>query len=382
MITTTRIRIGAVAAMLALLVTGCAQSPEAAPATPEVPELQQQVVDAFAAEAEELGVIGAFLLVRSPEGEFSAAYGTTERGTETPPTADTVFRIGSNTKTMTGTVILQLVDEGMLSLDDTVSKYLDGVPNGDEITLAMLLSMRSGLPNYTDSAGFDAAIEADPERVWQPQEMLDMAFQSEPLFDPGSEYSYSNTNTVLLALIAEQVTGTNYEQLISDRLMQPLGLTHTLVPRADEAGLAEPFSHGYTYIDENTDPLDVTFMSPSWASAAGAGVSTANELAAWVEALTGGELLSADLQAERMASIQPIPGAPDATGWGYGLGIAKLHGLLGHNGELPGFNSFMGVDPERELTVVMWANLAPGADGKGPADQLASVVVPMLLGGE
>lgn len=388
----TRRRGTAAALALTLLLAGavgCTATPAPAPA-PEaaVSPLQTAVVDAFTEQAAELGVEGAFLLVRTPEGEFTAATGTTERGAETVPTADTVFRIGSNTKTLTGTVILQLVDEGVIRLDDPVSRYRADVPNGDQITIAMLLSMRSGLFNYTNDEAMAEAMIADLERVWQPEELLEVSFRNAPLFQPGTEYAYSNTNTVLLALIAEQVTGQSYESLIADRLIVPLGLTHTAVPLADDAGLEAPYSHGYTFFDEaegvagtltQADAQDVTFMNPSWASAAGAGVSTATELADWVEALTAGEFLSEQLQAQRLASIAPMPGAPDAENWGYGLGIAKLHGLYGHNGQIPGYNSYMGADPERGLTVVIWANVAPNADGKGPADQLAGTVVPLLL---
>lgn len=380
----------ALAAALLAGVAGCAPAQAPAPTQTASP-LQAEVTEAFTAQAAELGVEGAFLLVRTPEGEFTATFGTTERGetgASTQPSADTVFRVGSNTKTLTGTVILQLVDEGLIRLDDPVSKYRADVPNGEQITIAMLLSMRSGLFNYTNDEAMAEAMIADLERVWQPEELLEVSFRNAPLFAPGTEYSYSNTNTVLLALIAEQVTGESYQSLIADRLTEPLGLKHTLVPKVQDAGLEEPFSRGYTFFDEGdgtpltlADAQDVTFMNPSWASAAGAGVSTATELADWAEALTTGEFLSAELQAERMASITPMPSAPDAVNWGYGLGIAKLHGLYGHNGQIPGYNSYMGSDPERGLTVLIWANVAPNAEGKGPADQLAGTVVPILLEG-
>ena len=296
--------------------------------------------------------------------------------------ADTVFRIGSNTKTLTGTLILQLVDEGKRHLGDPASKYWADVPGGDQITIEMLLSMRSGLFNYTDDEAMGAAMVADLERVWQPEELLEVSFRHAPLFAPGTEYSYSNTNTVLLSLIAEKLTGESYQSLIADRLTSPLGLTHTSIPDAYDVSLTAPFSHGYTFFDAadlETQPEDVTFMNPSWSGAAGAGVSTASELADWVEALTSGALLSEQLQAQRMESIVSIPSAPDPEKFGYGMGIAKLQGLYGHNRQLPGFNSFMGSDPTSGLTVIIWANVAPLADGNGPANLLAGTVVPTLL---
>ena len=370
------------AALTALLLAGTVGCTPTPGPTPEVDatSLAAKVTAAFTEEAERLDLVGAFLLVRTPEGEFTAASGSTEMGTQTAPTADTVFRIGSNTKTMTGTVILQLVDEGLIRLDDTVSMYQPDVPGGDQITIEMLLNMRSGVFDFTTDERLWEEVFADPERGWQRDELLAVAYRNEPLFAPGTDYAYSNTNTVLLAVIAEQITGSPIDALIADRITDPLGLTHTALPAIDDFSLQEPFTHGYAYLsDDAAEPEDVTFLNPSWVSAAGAGVSTATELADWVEALTGGELLSEELQAQRLASIAPIPGAPDAENWGYGLGIAKLHGLLGHNGMIPGYNSYMGTDPARGLTVIIWANVAPTSDGESPVDQLASTVVPLLL---
>lgn len=376
----TQNRIFTTSVVLALFtsLTACSPSPVENTAT----DLQQQVKSAFLGVAEEQNVEGAFLLVRSPDGDFTATFGTTERGTNSEPTADTSFRIGSNTKTMTGTVILQLVEEGELNLDDTVSAYYPGVPNGDEITIAMLLNMRSGLADYLNDEGIWELIFADPQRAWQPEELLSMAFEGEPLFAPGTKYSYSNTNTVLLAAIAEQITGTSISQLIAERVTQPLKLARTSLPEPQDNDLEAPFTHGYTFLGEDEkSPNDVTAWNPSYTSAAGAGVSTARDLADWAEALTEGTLLSPEMQSQRMASITEIPQAPEPKNQGYGLGIAKLHGLYGHNGQIPGYNSYMGADPELDLTVIIWVNVAPTIDDKSPADLMAAKVVPLLLAG-
>lgn len=372
---TSRYRLLAVVPLLFALLAGCTPFWEQ-----KVPEPQSRAIDTFVTKAKEFGAEGAFLLMRTPEGEYTASYGTTERGKSIEPTADTVFRMGSNTKTMTGTVILQLVEEGKLQLADTVSKYRSDVPNGDKITIEMLLNMRSGLFDYTTDDALVEKVLRDPKRPWTPEELLKVAYSHAPLFAPGTKYSYSNTNTVLLAVIAQQVTDSPIDVLIADRITAPLGLKHTELPPITDYELESPFSHGYTFLDEKQpESQDVTFMNPSWVSAAGAGVSTASELADWVEALAGGTLLGPEMQEQRIASIAAIPGAPDAENWGYGLGIAKLDGLLGHNGQVLGYNSYMGSDPERGLTVTIWVNVAPNADGKSPADLLAAEVVPILL---
>ena len=117
------------------------------------------------------------VLLQTPQGEFAVNYGTTQLGTTAPPRADTHFRIASNTKTMTAAVVMQLAQEDKLSLGDPVSKYVSGVPNGEGITIAELLEMRSGLYNYTDAAEFSEQINSDPTKAWTPDELLAIAFK-------------------------------------------------------------------------------------------------------------------------------------------------------------------------------------------------------------
>jgi D-alanyl-D-alanine carboxypeptidase len=159
------------------------------------------------ATAKELMLPGAMVLLRTPQGEFSFGYGATELGGTTPPRAGTHFRAASNTKTMTAAVIMQLVQEGRLRFDDPVSKFVEGVPNGDNITISELLKMRSGLYNYTSAPELAESLDRDPTRVWTPQELLAIAFKRPPLFAPGKKYDYCNTNYVLLGLIAEKLDG-------------------------------------------------------------------------------------------------------------------------------------------------------------------------------
>src|SRR5437016_14081792 len=118
--------------------------------------------------AKELLIPGAVVLLRTPQGEFTVSYGTTLLGADSPPRADTHFRIASNTKTMTAAVIMLLAEEGKLTLDDPVSKYVPGVPDGDNITIAQLLEMRSGLYNYTNDPIISKTIDTDPAKGWHP----------------------------------------------------------------------------------------------------------------------------------------------------------------------------------------------------------------------
>src|SRR5437773_4413636 len=197
--------------------------------------------------AKELLIPGAVVLLRTPQGEFTITYGTTLLGANSPPSAATHFRIASNTKTMTATVIVLLAQEGKLSLDDPVSKYVSGVPDGDKITIAELLNMRSGLYTYDDDPEFWAILERDPTKVWSTAEVLAIAFTHPPYLPPGTDFHYSNTNYALLGLIAEKIDGKPLASFLQDRLFGPLGLKDTTLPATGSNTIPDPYSHGYLY---------------------------------------------------------------------------------------------------------------------------------------
>ncbi|MGA7904740.1 MAG: serine hydrolase domain-containing protein, partial [Terrimicrobiaceae bacterium] len=283
----------------------------------------QAAVDAT---AEELLVPGALVILSTPQGEFTVSHGTTTLGATIPPRADTFFRIASNTKTMTAAVIVQLAQEGRLDLDDPVSKYVSGVPDGDQITIANLLNMRSGLYNYTDAPEISASLDGDPTKVWTPDEVLTIAFKQPPYFPPGTAFHYDNTNYALLGLIAEErEQGKPLAKVLQDRLFGPLGMNNTALPASTSNTLPDPYSHGYIYgsssfalVDQDyppdiqaaaragtLKPNDVTSQNPSYASAAGGVISTANDLVTWMQALVGGRVFNADYQHRWLDSLQP-----------------------------------------------------------------------------
>jgi D-alanyl-D-alanine carboxypeptidase len=242
-------QIGSLLVGAALLIAGC--SIVATPSTQTASALKP--IDQAALQAlvdktvQELLVPGAVVLLRTPQGDFTAASGTTELGTRNRPGADTHFRIASNTKTMTAAVILQLEQEDKLRLSDPVSKYVPGVPNGDNITIAQLLEMPSGLYNYTNDPELSASIDRNPTKVWTPAELLAIAFGHPPNFPPGTKYEYNNTNYALLGLIIEKVDGRPLAQAMRDRLFGPLGMQRTVLPASTVNTIAEPYSHGYLY---------------------------------------------------------------------------------------------------------------------------------------
>jgi D-alanyl-D-alanine carboxypeptidase len=172
------------------IVAGCAgngTSVEAGPAYGRV--LPSKLVALF----KDAAVPGAVVVVQSRElGNWSATFGTRRIGSGEPITIDDHFRIGSNTKTMTGTVVLQLAQDGKLRLEDPVSMYHSGVPNGDRITIEQLLSMRSGLSSYTAAPEWIRSVDDTPQRAWRPEELLAIAFVRKPNFAPARS---SNTAT-------------------------------------------------------------------------------------------------------------------------------------------------------------------------------------------
>ena len=174
--------------------------------------------------AKELFVPGAMVVVQTPQGRYEAGVGTTELGAQTPPTASTHFRIASNTKTFTAALIVLLAQDGKLKFSDPVSDYVPDVPDGENITIAELLKMRSGLFNYTGAPDLSDTLDSDPGKAWTPQEVLAIAFRRPPNFAPDTSYEYSNTNYALLGLVAEKVGGRPLAQQFKDRLFGPVGL--------------------------------------------------------------------------------------------------------------------------------------------------------------
>jgi len=385
----------------AVLAAGCgtATSTPVAATRPSPPAYAAELRPELEALAGDMLVTGSVVMVRAPQGDWTMTYGTrTYRGNDPVGVGDHV-RVGSNTKPMTGTVILQLVGEGRLGLDDPVSRFRPDVPNGADITIRQLLEMRSGLYNYSEALELNQAQDAEPARVYRPEELLAMAYTRPPLYPPGQGYNYSNTNFVLLGLIIEQLTGRSASDEFRSRLAEPLAMTGTSLPAATDATIPDLHPQGYTYgtnvgtIDSlelppevqaaaragTLAPMDVTPDNPSWAWTAGSAISTADDLVRFVQALAGGGLLPPQVQAQRLASVRPV--APDdAASPGYGLALAKFGPLYGHTGEIPGYNSFMGHDPERGITVVVWATDAPTVDGRAPAAEMAKVVIAGLYG--
>ena len=268
-----------------------------------------------------------------------------------PVNADLTFRIGSNTKTMTGTVLLQLVDEGMLKLEDTLSKFFPSFPRADSITISMLCNMTSGYLNYSDVFVFVDSMIKNPTNVWQPMELLNYAFDQDTnfYFPVGTDFHYSNTNTIILGLLIEQLTGTSLKTQITNRIFAPLALQNTGFLTS---GTEFPGPHGRGYYFQNYIPGDdyTSHFDMSWAWAAGSAYSTPRELQKYVEALVEGSYLTSGLQQRRLTEMRDI-------GIGkYGLCLFQRGSFYGHNGGCPGFTSSMYHSLSRNCTIIIYFN--------------------------
>ncbi|MDF9810832.1 serine hydrolase domain-containing protein [Streptomyces sp. SPB162] len=327
----------AVAVGVGVLTMGALTPPAASAATR--PDTVQQGLSALVADE---GIPAALASVQGRDGRnrtYTAGVGDLATGSEVP--RDGQVRIGSNTKTFTAVVVLQLVGEGKMGLDAPVDTYLPGVVRGEgidgrRIKVRQLLQQTSGLPNYSNYLGDDV-------RHFEPRELLDIALRHKAEFDPGEKWKYSNTNYVLAGLIVEKVTHRTLAHEIDRRIIKKIGLRHTYFPAAGDVTIREPHPTGY-YRDSAGAPLqDVTEFDPSWAWAAGQMISTNSDLDRFFSELLTGSLLKPAQRVQMRGTTVP---AEETFGPGarYGLGLVSkplsCGGLYwGHGGSYPGYET-------------------------------------------
>ncbi len=329
------------------------------------------VLDSIIANTDVPGLVAG---IWAPNEGIDLVYsaGVADLETNEPMDAEMVFRIASNTKTFTITVLLQLVDEGVLSLDDKLSKYYPTFPRGDEVTIEMLTNMRSGIYNYVESNNFWSFVITNPLHYWSVEEIINFALTDNPdnlyYFDPGTSFHYSNTNTILIEYIIEQVTGITLEAHINTRIIVPLGLSKTYYV---ESGTEIPGYHSKAYyLGDTSDDTDLSeYFDYSFARAAGGAISDVFDLKTYVHALTDGSFLSDSLQNRRMDCL-PVNGSTMK----YGIGIFDNNGFYGHNGGTPGYTSLMVHSPELNCTIVVWYNGALETEPKSLLNVIPQII--------
>jgi D-alanyl-D-alanine carboxypeptidase len=380
----TIVRRCAALAAAALLIAGCGGQPSSSSSSASATATSsaaEKVIDPALAGRLDTAINGAMKAVNvpgvivglwGPDGQYVRAFGVADKATGAPMKPDFYHRIGSVTKTFTITGVLQLVDGGKVKLDDPIAKHVDGVPKGDQITLRQLARMQSGLHNYSAVEAFQKALFGDPKRPFTPRELLDFAFTEPNDFEPGQGFEYSNTNTVLLGLTVEKVSGQSLPDYVRNHILTPLKLSHTSFP-TDNA-YPEPHAQGYT-LDEADTQTTATDWNPSWGWAAGAMISTLDDMRTWAGALASGTLLSPETQRQRLETVN-APGLPPQDG--YGLGIFDLAGWVGHNGSLPGYQTVVVRLEDEQTTLVIMSNTDIPAGGGEPSTALANAITKII----
>ncbi|MFD9909530.1 serine hydrolase domain-containing protein [Streptomyces sp. NPDC059063] len=313
------------------------------------------------------GATGVLAELRTPQGRASARSGVADLTDRRPVPWDAYYRIGSDTKTVTATLALQLVGEGRLSLTDTVERWLPGLVHGHghdgrRVTVTNLLRQTSGLGDYLDPGDFtpDAYREKRFRAPASAEQQVAAALRKPPAWLPDRDHpederrwSYANTNYVLLGLLLEKVTGRPWAQLVHDRVIEPLGLRHTFTP-GTSVYLPQPTATAYTAFPGSSRLTDTTLAAGGGSD--GGIISTPHDFTTFLSALMGGRLLR-PAQLAAMKRTVPADDWIPVRGVRYGLGIAwrptaaSRSGIWFHGGTHLGVISESGVTPDGSRAV-------------------------------
>ncbi len=292
---------------------------------------------------------GSFLLHIDAEDIVSKGYGYSDKATQSMNSPETIFHIGSVTKQFTAAAILILEEQGLLSVDDPVSKYINGIPNGDNITIHHLLIHSSGLSEYTDAINWDDNDYLSLNK--NPETLIDLINNEPILFSPNEEFQYCNTNYLLLGYIIEIVSGESYGGFLQQNIFTPLNMASTEVYTMN---FDSRYAVGYRILNENTVSESEKFH-PSISYAAGAIASTTLDLYKWHNALKEGTLLS-------VASTNKMFQSYIAAGYGgYGYGWVIIddgeNPIMEHAGFINGFRCYMYRNLLTNTTMIILTNV-------------------------
>lgn len=322
--------------------------------------LQEKMDALISAYAKENKFNGAVLVARKGNVIYQKGVGYKDAEKKIPVDVNTIFQIGSITKQFTSAVIMQLQQEGKLSLTDKLSKYFPGFANGDKITIEHLLTHTSGLYNYTNDT---ILMKGDVTRHYTQKEMLDIFRKYSPDFEPGSNFNYSNSGYSVLGYIIEKVTGKPYEQVVRERILQPLRMNHS---GFDFTHLISPDkAKGYFTISKGIVPAPI--VDSTIAFSAGALYTTVGDLYRWERAINSGKIL----QPESWKAVF----TPHLKKYGFGWTIDSTFGryTTSHSGGIHGFTSYLLRFPQDDVAVIAFDNTS-GANVAKVSRSLAAIV--------
>jgi len=351
-------------------------APPTAPASPEA-GFERRLQRILNAQREAYAIPGLGAAVLFADGtRWTGGSGLAQLEERQAADGDTPFVVGSISKTFVAATIMQLAEEGTLSLDDRLARWLPDHPRAAQVTLRQLLDHTSGEFNYFEHPAYNRRVFGEPAKEWTPSEIL-TTFRSSPYFAPGTGYHYSNTGYVILGMVIEAATGRPLGEEYRNRFLEPLGMADTFF-QGD--GPPPPRSaHGYLvgqrgprHITDGSDYRPTT-SAATVAWAAGSVVASAHDLATWADALYGGELL------EPASLAQMIDfNANLYSGRAYGLGTRTRlilgRRVVGHTGSLRGFAAAMWHFPAEGISVVVLSNRGR-VDVNPIADRLAAAAL-------
>ena len=303
------------------------------------------------------------LYVQTPTQKTTIVSGTTTLKAKTPVTRNTLFGVGSITKTFASAVVLKLEAQGKLKLNDTLGMFLPQYPKWQGVTLKQLLNMTSGIPNATENPTVDQQLNTLPTPGYTPEKLIDLAYQLPVRFAPSHGWYYSNTAYLLLGKIIEKVTHQSLETVFDDMIFKPLSMKHSIFSdsRYTPAQIGR-MARGY-YGD-----TDRTYTKPGNYGAAGAAFMSINDLAIWANALLVKQIVLKPAQLKQMLSVVPVPyRSPRPKHTYYGLGIFKFNmppygEMISYSGVIPGYSSAFIWLPKQRVLVAVQINRWQGKD--------------------
>lgn len=319
---------------------------------------------------------GVLIGIWSPRGTYVSATGVSDLTTQAPLEPDVQFKIASQTKSFTGNLVLQLVSEGKVSLDDHISEWIDGVPNGDRITIRQLLNHTSGLAD-----GFtDPSVQSRTPDGCTVEELLTIESTFPPVAEPGEKWSYSNYGFNLLGRLVELVEQKDLSTVLTERITEPLGLTRTSLATSGN-GLTVPYTRGYGTGDVGptqapTAADDATYVPLSCLWAHGGMVSTLEDLHVWLSSMES--LVAPDVWAEAMTDPVPFVFTGDYNGpgkWLNALGFDVTGGFYVAEGSFAGYESSTMYSPELDATIAVATTKVWSAINPPPMMQALAIAV-------
>jgi len=310
----------------------------------------------------------AILVAQGDDILFRGARGLASVELGIPLSPDHVFRIASLSKQFASVALLKLVDDGKVALDDPLSKFLPDYPNGDAITVAQLLNHTSGIKSYTGIAEyFVEHIRADRTTA----QMIEVFKDLPTDFTPGEKYAYNNSGYILVGAVIEAATDRDWYEYMRTEMLLPNGIKQTQY--GDDDVIIPGYVNGYTLNDDKI-VSPAFYLSMTQPHAAGAVVSTVNDLLKWNRALHEGKVLSVQTY-ERMITPE---GAAAEKDYGYGVGVRDIggHKMIAHSGGIPGFSTYLLYIPGKDVTAVVLQNTDNGSQDSGEiAIELAKVAL-------